>query len=266
MRQSRGGGSGAGGVRRMVCVAVVVVAAGLAVSCDGGAVSGRGLDEEQPAPFPGRGDSDPEPVITRGIVVSGGVSGYRHARDVEAEAVLVLHGEDGARSLTYHRMVLDIPGGVVRSVWRTTQGRAGDLERATVRAGDPAEQSDPVRQALAVLAHRIRGPLNLLDSGVKPGQPTKRQVGEVDCVRVPVAGRNARATAYYFDVTTGLLRFVEAESGPAGRGPTVTVYDYEDATGSLMLPRRLRLVRRGELNLVGETPLLEVELTNVRSR
>lgn len=115
---------------------------------------------------------------------------------------------------------------------------------------------------MALLLHRLVGPLNLLRGQENVGAVTNVLADGQDLVRVGVTGDRTMAIAYYFDPHGG-LKMVAGGSERPGRQGTVTLYTYQILPNGLVFPKKISLVRTGRHVLVGPSPVMEVEYSDV---
>jgi len=209
-------------------------------------------------------------VVEAGIDCMGGRRAWRAAGDIIADVVVTVYDEAGRPYSNRHRQRIDVTGGTIVATARTPQGRwtarAHDSRcRLSGWSGEAATEAR-ISSALAMLSHRIRGPLNLLGAGERPGQARRMRVGGVDVIRVGVAGETSNALAYYFDAGDGMLRFVTAGADEPGGDGTVTLYEYAILPGGLAFPKRICVVTVGRHVLIGARPVLVAEFAAVEVR
>lgn len=208
-------------------------------------------------------------VVVRAIEATGGLEAWRGAGPLAGDAVLALYDAQGRKRILAVSLRADLPAGRLHAEGRTPQGRwqvtadqrgNGSVEGAGL---DPSTQKR-VLSALRLLAHRLRGPTNLLVEGVRPqGTEGTRLVG-VDLTRVPVRGDRQDVAAYYFAAQSGRLKFVTAGGDEPGADGSVTIYEYSDSPPVGLAPRRIRVVRIGRNVLVGDRRVLDLELLRLR--
>ena len=131
----------------------------------------------------------------------------------------------------------------------------------------PGVNTSLVRQrmglVLPTLLHRLRGPYNLVN-GERPRTPQDTRVGGLPVVRVGVTGDNRNAVAYYFGPITGILKFVSAGADAPGGNGTITSYEYHSLPNGTTFPTLIRVNHIGRHVLLGETPIFQVEISNVK--
>jgi len=114
------------------------------------------------------------------------------------------------------------------------------------------------------LLHRLRGPYNLLEGKESARAPQKDQVGGQEVIRVGVTGDNRMAVAYYFGSATGILKYVTAGADSPGSNGTVTSYEYCSLKNGATFPSLIQVNRIGRNVLLGETPVFQVEISDVK--
>jgi hypothetical protein len=208
-------------------------------------------------------------AVAGAIEATGGLAAWKDADAVGAHSVLTLYDEHGRGRILGARLRMDITAGKIAAVGSTPAGEwtaaADHRGRGRITGGGFDEAAGrEIVSALCLLAHRLRGPVNLLEGPEKPQSAEPTRLAGLPVTRVGVAGGSANAVAYYFSSTEGVLAFVTAGADEPGASGTVTTYDYPKATGGLLLPRKLRVVKVGRHVLIGTDPVMEVELTGVR--
>jgi len=179
--------------------------------------------------------------------------------------------DDEQRSYTDRQeMVVDLEDGWIESVGGTPQGSweatATDTGRFRIqadRAVDEEKVEQRIASALHTLLHRLRGPYNLLVTDERARTAEKTRIDGQPVVRVGVEGDNRMAVAYYFDAALGVLKFVTTGADHPGGSGTVTVYEYDSLPNGVLFPRRIRVMKLGQHVVVGNTPVLEVQISNV---
>jgi hypothetical protein len=211
-------------------------------------------------------------VVSAGLDAIGGLAAWRRADTVRATAVVTLYDKTQAAYVSRQRHRIDLDGRRIRAWGETARGRwraeAGADGHGTFHAGD-SEMDPAVQQgivdALALLAHRVRGPLNLLDGPNRPAVVAPVRIAGQSLRRVAVAPDGGEVAAYYFgaDPNDRALRLVTAGADRPGRDGTVTLYTYRDV-GGLSFSSRIQVVRLGRHVLIGTERVLDVAYTDVR--
>lgn len=186
-------------------------------------------------------------------------------------AIVSTYDKDGQIYTDRQKMVVDLAANRITTAGATPQGTwkaaAGPGEAFSVDA-EAGVNTGLVRRrmgpALAILLHRLRGPYNLLEGNESARSPQKDQVGGLSVIRVGVTGDNRMAVAYYFGSATGILKYVSAGAdSPAGNG-TVTSYEYRSLKNGATFPSLIQVNRIGRNVLLGQVPVLQVEISDVR--
>lgn len=210
-------------------------------------------------------------VVTRSIDTMGGLSAWRNVDQVYASAVVAIRDSSGVSRVERLKLTMMFSRGEILAEGVSPQGEWAALAkrdgRCSVKGPAPMDKAT-LGPMLAVILHRVAGPLNLVldDEKVLDAGPSRQ--GGFAVNRVSVKDSFDRRYAYYFDTSTSLLRYLTAgDETPAGQG-TVTVYggpeSYITLPGGLLLAKQFRVNRVGQNVLVGETPVLEVNLSDVR--
>lgn len=211
-----------------------------------------------------------EPSVVAAIESAGGLAAWRKVGQIRASALMTIYSDGNRPYVNRQKHEIDIDGrsltiqaSAVKS-WRASYS-AGWGGRFSLRNGAALGSlgSDDLRKTMALLLHRLVGPLNLLGGKEKVGPVSNVVVDGKGLVRVGVTGDTTLATAYYFDPNGGGLKIVTGGSEQPGGQGTVTIYEYQILPNGLVFPKRIRLVRTGRHVLVGSTPIMEVEYSDV---
>jgi len=209
-------------------------------------------------------------VVAGSVQAIGGLEPWQDAEKVHVTAVVTCFAEDGRAITNRQQQTYDLEDQTITATAETPNGRWS----ATVGIDGKVYESDnldaavpgPKRtiEALAVMLHRVLGPLNFLEGLERPHSVHEVRVAGEYLDRVTVMGDNRRAVAYYFDRQTHLLRLVTSGADSAGREGTVTLYQYRMLPDGRMFPGEIRVVNIGRHVLIGQTPVLTVEFSDVR--
>lgn len=191
--------------------------------------------------------------------------------NVSFTAVVTTYDNAGRKYTDRQEMAADLASGNIAAKGATPGGSwtaVANVGLMTRLDADPGVNQDVVRKRMSMvlptLLHRIRGPYNLVGGTERPRSPRKTQVGGVEVVRIGVTGDNRNAVAYYFEPATGILRHVTSQADrPAGDG-TVTSYEYRSLSNGAAFPKVIRVNRVGRNVLLGDVPVFQVEISNVR--
>lgn len=208
-------------------------------------------------------------TVAASVEAMGGLSVWKRIGEIRTSALMTIYDDGGRAYVNRQQQRIDVNGNSIVAKARTARGRW----RATYRHGGrfslsgaaALDQISPrkVRELLAIVLHRVRGPFNLLHNAEKPLTVKKVWANSQDMVRVGVTGGEAGIKAYYFDAADGLLRMVTAGTDIPGREGTVTLYTYQKLPDGIVFPSKIRVVRTGEHVLVGKIPVMEVEFSEV---
>ena len=200
-------------------------------------------------------------AVAGGVEWMGGLDAWKAVGEVHATAVVSVYDADGGADVTRQKQVIDVWDGSITA----SAPKAGGSWTKSAGPADLLDADGGMKRTLAIIAHRAAGPLNILSGrdAIAAGELKAVRVNGHDCIRVPVAGDDRRAKAYYFDAVTHLLRLVTTgEDRPGGNG-TVTIYTYQRLPDGTAFPKTLRVVPIGRHVLIGDTPLITVEFSDV---
>jgi hypothetical protein len=155
-------------------------------------------------------------------------------------------------------------GATPLGTWTARATQSGLASTAADPRVDSALVSQRMGKVLPILLHRLRGPYNLLDGPEVARSEQKTQVDGMPVVRVGVTGDNSKAVAYYFEAATGILKYVTAGADSPGGDGTVTLYAYRSLENGATFPSLIRVNRIGQNVLLGEVPIFQVEISDVR--
>jgi len=210
---------------------------------------------------------DARDIVAASMDSIGGLDAWREVDYVDCNAVVRVYDEKGQPYVNRQRQRIDIDEAEISATATTPRGRWS----ATIDAdgeGDVSGAVDPgrwrlIRPALATLAHRVRGPLNLLRGDERADGADTMTVGGYEVVRVGVSGDSSNAVAYYFDVHNGTLRFVTSGADGPGREGTVTLYTWGILENGMAFPRSITVVKIGQNVLIGPETLIEADFADI---
>jgi hypothetical protein len=190
---------------------------------------------------------------------------------VSFAAIVTTYDRDGQKYADRQKMVVDLGANTIAARGATPQGtwtaRAGQGGLSSIDAEprvDAALIARRMGMVLPVLLHRLRGPYNLLEGAEAARSPQNAQVGGVPVIRVGVTGDNRQAIAYYFGPATGILKYVTAGADSPGGSGAVTGYEYRSLANGATFPSLIQVNRIGGNVLLGETPVFQVEISDVK--
>ncbi len=209
-------------------------------------------------------------IVATSVENAGGLKAFKSVRAIRTNAVIVIH-DKGGRYVSRQKQVIDINGGIIeasastgRGPWHATVRDSGRYSFSGSTAGGAGSRQ--LVSVLATLLHRVRGPLNLLGMGERVMAAEKTRLAGYDVVRVCVEGGYQRAKAYYFDATTGEMRFVACGAKEPGQSGTVTAYEYTILPNGMTFPKRIEVFEIGKNVLIGEKLILEADFADVEVR
>ena len=212
-------------------------------------------------------------IVSTSLQWMGGYEAWKEVRKIQASALVTVYGPSGQLYVNRQRQVIDIHGGTLVAEADTGQGSwravVRDSGRCRLRAKGfrPEEGAEQrICGALRTLLHRVRGPLNLLRLSEKVVSVQRTRLGGQDVVAVAVQAEPRRADGYYFQATSGELRYVSAGVDEPGAGRTLTTYRYMMLPSGMAFPKHIRLTEAGPNVPVSRRPVLDVEFEDVRIR
>jgi hypothetical protein len=208
-------------------------------------------------------------TVALSVEAMGGLSRWKGIGEIRTSALMTIYDDGGPAYVNRQQQRIDVHGDSIatraetaRGRWQATYSHGGSFSLSGAAALDQISPRK-VRESLAIVLHRVRGPFNLIHKAEKPLLVKKVWANSQDMVRVGVTGGEEGVKAYYFDATDGLLRMVTAGTDSPGREGTVTLYTYQKLPDGIVFPSKIRVVRTGEHVLVGKTPVMEVEFSEV---
>jgi len=190
---------------------------------------------------------------------------------VSFTAIITTYDKDGQKYTDRQKMVVDLgantiiaKGATPLGTWTVMAGQGGLVSVGAEPGVDAALVRRRMGMVLPILLHRLRGPYNLLEGPEVARSPQNAQVGGVPVIRVGVTGDNRLAIAYYFGPATGILKYVTAEADSPGDNGAVTSYEYRSLANGATFPSLIQVNRIGGNVLLGETPVFQVEISDVK--
>lgn len=211
--------------------------------------------------------------VEAAVQAIGGRQAWAKVENVRAGALVSMYARNGEAIVTRQWQTFDPVRGtlVAQGVspggpWRVRVSRDGTSECL----GRFFEVNPSYRklftELLALLLHRVRGPLNFVFGTETPRARSEVVIDRIPLIRTVVAGKDRGAGACFFDPATRLLRFVTAGGEQPGQDGTVTEYTYEMLPNGMAFPSLIRVVMIGKTQFRGGQVLLEVEFSSVRIR
>lgn len=243
-------------VTSMVCLVGVSILAG----CGGSMAS----------IMPGGDDSQAKALVDKSLDAIGSQAAWSKVGSIDCWAIVTSYDETGLATLTRLKLTIYPGPRKISTVIQTSDGSVGVTadESGIIRSmfsrdkldADLAQRLD---RELAMILYHVLGPLNLIDGTEVPGSVSNVQVAGEDVIRLSVDGSSPGGAAYYFKGPEGILRFVTFGADEKGSQGTAAIYDYINLPDGLSVPRRIRIVKIGQTSIIGDQPVLVVELTDV---
>ena len=212
-------------------------------------------------------------MVAASIESAGGLDPWRKVGRIHATALITTYDEEFQPYVNRQELTIDLRRGRIASKAKTANGHwravvrdSGKYKLDTSGAGTSVVDAKQIISALVRILHRLRGPLNLLGGDEHPTAPTPVRIDGRDLLRVALKTPTKRATAYYFETTSGnMLRMLtDGEGVPGGKG-TITCYEeYQMLPNGVTFPKRIKVSTFGRHVLTGRSPVLDVVLSNVR--
>ncbi len=211
-------------------------------------------------------------VVESAVEAIGGAEKWRSVRPLRAKALVTVYDAQGAAYVSLQDHVIDLNAGRIDASgqaaadqgWALTVREDGSGQFVQGESALRPEHRRLLLDSLSLLAHRLRGPVNLTRG---PGTPVSAETVSLRgrrLIRVGVANDPQGTQAYYFDPDSRLLHMVTAGGDAVGEDGTVALYDYELLVSrGIGFPKRVRIVRIGDFSLVGQQPVVDVEYQRV---
>ncbi len=202
----------------------------------------------------------------------GGLRRWETLGRVTADAVVSRYDTTGRAYVNRLKLDMDFRNDRIKAVaqtgtggWSASSDKSG-LCRLKASGGGKDVRAELIGEMLGKILHRASGPMNLLVGGerVKGAKPAR--IGGYDVIRVGASGGESGAAAYYFDATSGLLRYVTCGADSPGKGGTITIYEYVMQPNGMAFPQRIRIMEIGQRAMISRKPNLEIEFYNVVMR
>jgi hypothetical protein len=218
------------------------------------------------------------PLARQAIAAVGGAN-WQQVKSISATAIVTRYDAAGAAFLTQEQLLIDVNGGMIfaqavlpEGNWQAGVPLCGQGQLQRSGPAGTADDNQRIISDLRMMLVRVRGPLLFAD-GASAGGPSMRRLGGQDLLRLPISAQplagwtnRDRLQAMYLDGRTCLPRFLTSGGDEPGQPGTVTEYPGGAfrPVGGVAVPCRFDVYRIGEHALVGDQPVLKVELRNVR--
>jgi len=210
-------------------------------------------------------------VVSASVEAMGGLKMWESAHTIRTDAVVTSYGAGGTAYTNRYKLTVDLKDETITAEaheavgsWRATIDNEGDFR--FTENGFHADQATRKRIAssLALILHRIRGPLNMLSGNERVKSPTRTRLGGGEVIRVGVTDLKGDVVAYYFDPVGSHIKYVTAGADKPGRSGTITHLTYAPLPGAAALPKHIEVFRIGRYVLLGNRPVLDATLSNFR--
>jgi len=219
---------------------------------------------------PGGDDSQADALVDKSLDAIGSQAAWSKVGSIDCWAIVTSYDEAGLAALTRLKLTIYPGPRKISTVIQTSDGPVSVTadESGIIRSmffplkldGEVAQRLD---RELAMILYHVLGPLNLIDGTEVPGSVSNVQVAGEDLIRLSVDGGSPGRAAYYFKGQERLLRLVTVGGDEKGSQGTAAIYDYINLPDGLSVPRRIRIVKIGQTSIIGDQPVLVVELTDV---
>jgi hypothetical protein len=211
-----------------------------------------------------------KPIVTASIANLGWSRAGLDIQTASFTAIVTTYDETGKSFTDRQTMVVDLAkvtitatGGTPQGAWTAQADDYGKFDLQADEGVDVAAVGKRMAPTMRVLLRRIRGPYNIVGDERRPAVEPVRVAGQ-DVVRVSLGAGSPQAVAYYFDASTAVLKYVTTGADrPAAKG-TITDYLYQSLPNGVLFPSRIKVAHLGQFVLIGEKPILEVEISQVK--
>jgi len=193
---------------------------------------------------------------------------------IDAIALMTIYEDDGAGcvyeakvTIQPHKKRLRAVGYLPGGQWRADVRLDGHASIRTRNESILTErQKTRLGEALRLTLHRVRGPMNLLDGTEHADRAEPVFISAQHLQRVVATGREALASAYFFDETNCELRMVARGDFTIPGEGTVTQLRNAPMADGIIMPILLEVAAFGQNSFVGDKKILSVELKNLQIR
>ncbi len=221
---------------------------------------------EKPAPDPDVQAA--RSALQRGQDASGTVQQWRRAVPVRSVVLVSFYEPDGAANIRRMEIRVNPLAGEMTAwgitplgPWQLSVRQKDDGTFDMLYEGPDDDASGWLPRAMAMLLHRIRGPLNVLRGPEQTVSVGPADVGGIDealtRVGVDASASAARTQAYYFDAKSNRLRLITTHADTPGQEGLVSEIEFAESPDLPTLPRQIRIHRIGEFALIGPEKVLE---------
>jgi hypothetical protein len=209
------------------------------------------------------------PIVTASIANLGWSRAGAEIETARFTVIVTTYDEAGKSFTDRQQMVVDLAkvtitttGGTPQGTWTAGIDEKGQFDVQADKGVDTVAVQKRMDATLRVLLRRIRGPYNILGDRRSRTVESVRVAGQ-EVVRVSLGAGSPQAVAYYFDAATAILKYVTTGADrPAAKG-TITDYQYQSLPNGVLFPSRIKMAHLGQFVLIGEKPILEVEISEV---
>ena len=208
-------------------------------------------------------------VVAAAVESMGGLKMWESASSIRADAVVTSYDAGGTAYTNRYKLTVDLKAETITAEadeavgsWRAVVDTEGNcrLAESGFRADEATQKR--IASSLAIILHRLRGPLNMLSGNERAKTPARRRLGGEEVIRVGVTDFKGDAVAYYFDPASSHLKYVTAGADKPGRRGTITRLTYTALPSAAALPKHIEVFRIGRYVLLGRWPVLEATLSN----
>ena len=221
---------------------------------------------EKPAPDPDAQAA--RSALQRGLDASGTAEQWKRAVPVRSAVLVSFYEPDGGANIRRMEIRVNPLAGEMTAwgitplgPWQLSVRQKDDGTFDMLYEGPDDEASGWLPRAMAMLLHRIRGPLNVLRGPEQAVSVGPADVGGIDealtRVGVDSSASASRTQAYYFDAESNRLRLITTHGDTPGQEGLVSEIEFAESPELPILPSRIRIYRIGEFALIGSEKILE---------
>lgn len=212
------------------------------------------------------------PIVRQSVQAVGGVDRWAQISSVRAVVLMTVYDEQARPYVNrFHVRVEFGPDLLCQELLADAMTAEGRLHVEVRRVGQAGPTAGPVpddlkrrlNSAFRVLLHSLSGPWNLTAPGVQTAPQQRTRLAGEELLRVERTDSRPTRTFYFLPVEA-LPRAVVTGPSQPGRAGTVTLLDYTLQPNGLAWPGRVQLFHRGEHTTLGEQPLFDAKISDVR--